>query len=91
MIIIIIIYVALLFDLTDFFNFIDDNFTLAIAKDKHHTIQITTNKLYIITKWLKDSGLSVSKSKTEFCVFHHKHMPTIELVLNNVSVKSKMR
>ena len=79
------IYVAPLFYLTDLLNFADDSFTLAIAKNKDQAIQIITEKLTLITKWLKDSSLSVNdESKTEVCVFYHKNTPKIEIILNNV-------
>ena len=83
------IFVAPLFDLTDLFNFADDNFTLSISKNKHQAIEVLTLKLTLITKWLKDSGLSVNENKTEVCAFYRKHTPNIEIVLNNVAIKSK--
>ena len=83
------IFVAPLFDLADIFNFADDNFTLSISKDKQLAICQLTHKLTLITKWLKDSGLSVNKSKTEVFVFYHKCTPNIEIIQNDVTVKSK--
>ena len=83
------IFVAPLFDLTDLLNFADDNFTLSSSKYKTTAIQILTEKLTLITKWLKDSGLSVNESKTELCAFHRKHPTNIEIILNDVTVKSK--
>ena len=66
------IFVAPLFDLTDLFNFADDNFSLAVSNSKQMAINLMAEKLTLITKWLKDSGLSVNESKTEACVFYHK-------------------
>ena len=83
------IFVAPLFDLTDLYNFADDNFTLSSSKDKNIATQTITEKLTLITTWLKDSGLSVNESKTEICLFYHKSQPPIEILLNNVLIKSK--
>ena len=83
------IFVAPLFDLTDLLNFADDKFTLSTSKNKQQALQILTEKLTLIKKWLKDSGLSVNESKNEVCAFHRRHTPNIEIVLNNVTVKSK--
>ena len=83
------IFVAPLFDLTDLLNFADDNFSLSISKCKHEATNLITNKLHLITKWLKDSGLSVNENKTEVCVFYHRPTTNIEIVLNDVSIKSQ--
>ena len=80
-------FVAPLFDLIDLFNFADDNFTLSYSNDKDTATQLITEKLTLITSWLKDSGLSVNKNKTEICLFYHKPLPPIELILNNVKIK----
>ena len=83
------IFVAPLFDLTDLYNFADDNFTLSSSQDKNIATQLITQKLTLITYWLKDSGLSVNESKTEICLFYHKSQPPIEILLNDVLIKSK--
>ena len=83
------IFVAPLFDLTELFTFADDNFSLAISNDKHQATLMITEKLTLITKWLKDSGLSVNERKTEACAFYHKHTPNVEIVLNDVTIKSE--
>ena len=46
-------------------------------------------KLEMITKWLRDSGLTVNESKTEVCVFHKNDPPTVEIRVCNSMVKSK--
>ena len=46
-------------------------------------------KLEMITKWLKDSGLKVNKSKTEICLFHRNDTQIITLTLHNAVIKSK--
>ena len=82
------IYVAPLFDLTDLSNFADDNFALTWSKNKATAITLMTEKLEIITKWLKESGLKVNESKTELCLFYRKDTPQIEIIVNNVVIKS---
>ena len=56
-------------------------------KNKHQTIKILIEKLTLITKWLRDLGLSVNESKTEVCIFYHENTPNIKIVLNNVTIK----
>ena len=56
-------------------------------KTKHQAIKILIEKLTLITKWLRDLGLSVNKSKIEVCIFYHEHTPNIKIVLNNVTIK----
>ena len=46
-------------------------------------------KLEMMTKWLRDSGLVVNDEKTEICLFYKHDHPTIELRLYNKTVKSK--
>ena len=45
-------------------------------------------KIILITKWLKDSGLKVNENKTELCLFYRKDTPQIEIAINNVMIKS---
>ena len=78
------IYVSPLFDLTDLSNFADDNFAITWNPCKQNAINEMQTKLEIITTWLKKSGLKVNESKTELCLFFKR-----EIILNNVSVKSK--
>ena len=51
--------------------------------------ELITRELTLITKWLKDSGLSVNENKTEACVFYHKPTPMINLVINNVTITTR--
>ena len=62
------IFVAPLFDLTDLYNFADDNFSLASNKSKTQVTKNLESKLKLILKWLSDSGLKVNESKTELCL-----------------------
>ena len=43
----------------------------------------------MITKWLRDSGLVVNKSKTEACLFHQNDHPQIEFSLLGVKIKTQ--
>ena len=45
-------------------------------------------KLEIITTWLRDSGLKVNEQKTGLCLFYKKDTPPVEIIINNVPVKS---
>jgi hypothetical protein len=45
--------------------------------------------LEAITKWLKKSGLKVNENKTELCLFYRKDNLPINIVFNNVTVKSQ--
>ena len=45
-------------------------------------------KIATITNWLTDSGLKVNGNKTELCLFYHKDTPPIEIMINNVWIKS---
>ena len=82
------IYVSPLFDLTNLSNFADDNFALTWHASKQVTILEMQNTLRIITDWLKDSGLKVNEEKTELCLFYKRDTQPIEIILNNVTVKS---
>ena len=83
------IYVSPLFDLTDLSNFADDNFAITWNPCKQNAINEMQTKLEIITTWLRKSGLKVNESKTELCLFFKRDTPPVEIILNNVSVKSK--
>ena len=58
--------------------------------NKHfYTSNEMEQKLSIITKWLTGSGLKVNEQKTELCLFYRKDTPQIEIILNNVVIKSE--
>ena len=46
------------------------------------------NKTRIIAIWLKESGLKVNEEKTELCLFYKKDTHPVEIIFNNVIVKS---
>ena len=83
------IFVAPLYEISKLSNFADDNFALTQNKNKETCIQLMQNKLKIIIKWLKDSGLKVNEAKTELCLFYRNDTPQVEIEVNNVLVKSK--
>ena len=83
------IYVSPLFDLTNISNFADDNFALTWSRSKQTTIDEMEKKLKLITKWLTGSGLKVNEQKTELCLFYRKDTPQIEIIINNVKIKSE--
>ena len=43
----------------------------------------------MMIKWLRDSGMSVNESKTEVCLFHKNNVNTIDVTINNVTIRSK--
>ena len=46
------------------------------------------NNLKIITNWLKDSVSKVNEEKTKLCLFYRRDSHPIEIILNNITVKS---
>ena len=46
-------------------------------------------RLEMMTKWLKDSGLTVNEAKTEVCLFYARDHPVINLRVNGIQVRSK--
>ena len=83
------IFVSPLFDLTDLYNFADDNFTLSTSKSKTEVKAVLESKLELILRWLTDSGLKVNTSKTELCLFYRKDTHPIEILLNNTPIISQ--
>ena len=75
--------------LTQLTNFADDNFYLEWNADLSLLIINLEQKLEMITKWLRDSGLLVNESKTEVCLFHKNDQQKITITLQNVRIESK--
>ena len=42
----------------------------------------------MMTKWLRDLGLTVNENKTEICLFHITDHSLIDLQINNVLIRS---
>ena len=82
-------YVSPLYDLTQITNFADDNFYIEWNKNLAVLINDLEMRLEMITKWLKDSGLTVNEGKTEICLFHRNDKPTILVNVCGTLVRSK--
>ena len=83
------IFVSPLFDLANLTNFADDNFILEFNAKINELIPNMEQKLEMITKWLKDSGLKVNENKTELCLFHRNDTQLISLSLQGQVINSK--
>ena len=83
------IYVSPLSDIEFLLTFADDNyiprFDSSIEKLKTE-MQVS---LLRITKWLRDSGLSVNKNKTELCLFSRHQMIPVGINLEDAIIMSK--
>lgn len=83
------IYTSPLFDLEAMTCFADDANIIRCNRVLENLIIDMQKSLEAITKWLKKSGLKVNENKTELCLFYRKdHLP-INIVFNNVTVKSQ--
>jgi hypothetical protein len=47
------------------------------------------NSLKTITKWFRDSGLSVNKRKTELCVFSKRDKGSVSIIFDNKIIIAK--
>jgi hypothetical protein len=83
------IYVSPLSDIEFLLTFADDDyiprFDSSIEKLKTD-MQVS---LLRITKWLRDSGLSVNKNKTELCLFSRQQMIPVGIILEDAMIMSK--
>ena len=70
--------------LTKLLNFADDNFYVEWNADLGALIVNLEKTLEMITKWIRDSGLIVNKSKTEICLFHKNDQSKISIRLQDV-------
>ena len=82
-------YVAPLQDLYAITLFADDNFPLASNSNLNLLIKEFEEKLMLICKWLKNSGLKINESKTELCLFFRNDHAPITISINGTTVKSK--
>ena len=81
------IFVSALFDLTELYTFVDDNFSLSSKNCKAKTrLQA---KLQMVTAWLTSSGLKVNENKTELCLFYRKDTNPMEIILYDVKIVSE--
>jgi hypothetical protein len=82
------IFVSPLFDLTKLTSFADDNQIIGWNACLSTLKEKMSISLYIIIKWLKDSGLKVNNSKTERCVFHKNLCVKTSVNVNGVMVNT---
>ena len=83
------LFVSPLLDLTYLTLFADDNYIVRSNTTLEALINDMKLSLEMITKWLKESGLKVNEGKTEVCLFHIRDQPQIEIVVNNVTIKTR--
>ena len=57
--------------------------------DLNQLILDMQKKIEAMTKWLRDSGLTVNEAKTECCLFYKNDHQLINLTINNVEIRSK--
>ena len=46
-------------------------------------------KIKMLTKWLRDSGMTVNEEKTEICLFYNSNVNPVDVTINNITIKSK--
>jgi hypothetical protein len=83
------IYVSPLSDIEFLLTFADDNY---IPRFDSSIMKLKTEmqvSLLRITKWLRDSGLSVNKNKTELCLFSRQQMIPVGIILEDAMIMSK--
>ena len=69
--------------------FAEDNQVITIDKKIEGLKTKMQIKLKMMTKWLKHSGLIISESKTEQCLFHKANHNPIDVTISNVNKRSK--
>ena len=70
-------------------TFADDNYVVSLNKNKEAAIENLGGKLKKIIRWLKESGLKVNESKTEFCVFHRTLNTEGSLMVDELLIDAK--
>ena len=83
------LFTAPMHDLIECTTFADDNYTIATGKDLNETIGRVKMKSNTLINWLKDSGMQVNSSKTEFCIFFRNDTRPISIILDGEVVTSK--
>ena len=83
------IFVSPLFDIQSLINFADDNFCVIWNRDLASLIEDLEQRLEMIVKWLRDSGLVVNEAKTEICLFHTNDQPLVTIMLQDSEILSK--
>lgn len=83
------LFTAPLHNLTDCITFADDNYSVETGKDLDETIGKVKMKADVLMNWLKDSGMQVNSSKTEFCIFHKMDTRSKPISLFGETIYSK--
>jgi hypothetical protein len=76
-------------DTETLYSFADDTFVPNINESLLVLLEDMRKYLDALTKWLKDSGLKVSKSKTELHLFCKKDVAPVTVILKDVQTVSK--
>ena len=65
------IYISPFFYVEDFHAFADDNQVIGVNANLVELIDDMELRLEMMTKWPKDSGLTVNETKMEVCLYVH--------------------
>ena len=57
--------------------------------DKVEVIRNLEKKIEMMTKWLRQSGMTVNETKTEICMFHKTNVNMVDFTINGITIKSK--
>jgi hypothetical protein len=83
------IYISPLFDLEFLLTFADDSYIPRFNSSLELLIEDIKKTLESITKWLRDSGLSVNRSKTKVCTFHRRYERCATILIDAINIMSK--
>ena len=83
------LFISPMYEISDCITYSDDNYTISTGKDLNATIGRVKMKSETLIQWLKDSGMQVNSSKTEFCIFHRNDILKQEIQLFETKVTSK--
>ena len=57
--------------------------------DKMVVISNLEKKIEMMSRWLRDSGMTVNEAKTEVCLFYKSDVNAVNVTINNITIKSK--
>ena len=83
------IYVWPLFDSEFLVESANDNYIPRFNMNLNALIMNMEKSLESITKWLKDSVLSVNKTKTEICLFFRHDLITVLIRMDETEIVTK--
>ena len=78
-----------LFEIEDLLAFADDTFIPRVGDSLTKLITDMEKSLEAITKWLRQSGLVVNRTKTEICVFNRRDIAPVSVKLGPDNIMSK--